>query len=40
MVVEHGHLVTQKLITESYAIAIAISLGYYFIDYKLLKIPG
>jgi hypothetical protein len=40
MIVEHGHLVTQKLITESYATAIPISLGYYFIDYKLLKNPS
>ncbi len=37
LLVEHGHLVTRALIIGSYAAAIPVSFGYYFVDYKLLK---
>jgi hypothetical protein len=38
--VEHGHLVTQKLIMESYVAAIPVSAGYYYIDYLMIKKEG
>jgi len=37
LIVEHGHLVTKQTIMASYAAAIPIAFGYYFIDYRLLK---